>query len=317
MPMKRTELIVCAALLLLSAAGCRKDNGDTEVNAPIRFSGVGITKSLVGSEQDMRAVGLKLYGWEGSDAIFDGRDLTWSSTSWSYSGKTEWWVPGKSYDFLGLYPRTLTAARTNKTISFSHTISDYHYQQQNDLLAGYHTRNYVKGGDASAVDLPMKHLLSQITFKVVNASDAGTLDVSGASITGLYASGTCTITIPGGSYSVVWTPSGDRISSAGKYAGDKSVTALPIGEENMAVLYQEPLLVIPQAVNSEDMKLNLTVTPSGSTPYNKSVSLRAATGITAWEPGKKYTYIASITSNIITFSVTVNDWLEDDEYEIK
>lgn len=265
----------------------------------------------------MRATGLKLYGWEGDEAIFDGRDLTWSSTNWSYSGQTEWWVPGRSYDFLGLYPRTLTPGRAGKTITFSHTISDYHYQQQADLLAGYHTRNYSKGGDASAVILPMKHLLSQLTFKVVNASDSGTLDVSGVSLTGVYASGNCTIDIPGASYSVAWMPSGDRVTSADRYAGDVAVSSLAIGEESMAALFQEPVLVIPQAVNSEDIKLNLTITPSGSVSYDKVLSLRAATGITAWEPGKKYAYIASITSNIITFSVTVNDWIEDDEYVIK
>lgn len=313
----KIRLTLSAAILLVFAAGCGKTVITAEGGKPIVFSGMSVTKSLVTSESDMRTAGLKLYGFEGSNIIFDARDLSFHAGNWEYSGQTEWWLPGNTYDFLGLYPRSVAALRSDREVSFDHEMNDYHYRQQTDLLAGYHNRSYVKGGDASVVVLPMRHLLSQLVIKVVNASDSGTLDVSGVSVTGLYSAGRCSMLVSGGDCVPEWTPAGDRVSDTGKYAGDRTVTGMAVGEENMQDLFQEPILVIPQHVNSEDMKLNITVTPSGSSSYEKSVSFKAATGIAEWEPGKKYTYIASITSNIITFSVTVNDWIEDEEYIIE
>jgi len=217
-----------------------------------------------------------------------------------------------------LYPRSIESTYSGNVVSFSHTITGYTYLQQVDLLAGYASRNFVNTGsgfDKSTVTLPMGHVLSSLVIKVRNASSESTVSLSNISITGLYTAGDCQIApkADGSDCTVTWTPTGDRLTDTDFYGGDILLKNIATGVDALD-MFQEKLLIIPQAVNSDDITLNFTVT-TGSGSANKIIKFNS-TEVLTWQPGKKYTYTANITDNYITFKLTVNDWVEDDAIEL-
>ena len=310
-------------------AGCSKVSGDDLM--PIRFSGATVTKALVSDATGMQSR-ISLYGFEkepgGQEAVIFGNvPLSYlsSKSEWSYPGNIRYWIPDNRYTFIGLYPGEAEKySNTGMSISFSHTITPYSHGDQQDLMAGCHYREFTRGGDASAVVLPMRHLLSAVEFKIQNACTSGTLDISNISLTGLYTAGDCTLTPkPGESdFTATWSPTGEPTGEESThYNGDKAISALAVGPANAQDAFQEMLLVIPQDTDLESIKFRMTVDPSTVTgpsdAYDKVLSIADATNITAWEPGKKYTYIASVSSERITFQILVHDWIEDEEHILK
>ena len=84
----------------------------------IRFSLPTLTRSAIGSEDDLNTDGQSFSVWgcyrhtdgTGSDVqIFDNTTVAYGSGSgWTYEGGLQYWHSGNTYDFYALYPSTET-----------------------------------------------------------------------------------------------------------------------------------------------------------------------------------------------------------------
>jgi len=326
----RLYIFLTISVAIVLSMGCTKEQrGEENGSNAISFSCVA-TKALVDNVDALRSSGVCVYGFETdaksvSSTIFSKEPLSYSAGDgkWSYTGASKYWTPGSNYHFIGLYPKDKNYSNSGNVVTLSnYSISQYSYGSQEDLMAGCTYREFVKSStgsfDKSDVVLPMSHYLSAVVFKVRDAASDGTISISDVYLTGLYVSGSCEIT-PNESadgYTPVWTTSGDRLASNSRiYTGDTTISGISVGDTEYD-LFKEKLLVIPQSVSS-DIVLRLKVTPGdGSGVTYKVLNLNSVGTITSWQPGKKYTYIANVTDQQITFKLSVNDWNEEEVIDI-
>lgn len=273
--------------------------------------------------------------------VFKNHRLDWDGSSWTYS-PTKYWIPGASYSFVAFAPFAPTAnspAGTSgkKTLSNGSaevsgtdeepilTISNYctgrvttganqFDARSEDLLRAYAYRNNTSAEDYSSVALNFEHLLACVTFKIRNATSNDIVKVTDIKLCGIQY--LCDIIITPGNcvldyksdLSIDEFTSDDRTTPAG------STAFLPKGmsESEFKPLYDcTDLTVLPQNLyNKEQAGLTFTLHYSGGREENRILELDKIESIRSWDPGKKYNYNMTITSQDIIFQVVEVPWVE-------
>lgn len=275
-----------AAILLLTAA-CTDELNDcpADTGRAISFTPVAETRAAVEGSALPSGSSFSVWGWYGTGNeinknVFDGNTVTESGGTWGYTGGTQYWIPGMTYNFYGVYPASVTASVTNDGII---TVEGFDCSEAVDLMTA--TATGLLGDDAPTVAMEFRHELARVKVSVeTNGATVDGLKVYGVGYQGHFNSGN--------------TPKWTEI-----------VTAV---EDNTPLLGTTELdmLLLPSAT-LDGAKLKVTYHYGDDAPATRTddASLAIAEG---WTAGQQYHYKVSIVAGKLTITVTVVDWNEED-----
>ena len=346
------KLILFAAIAAI-AVSCAKTS---EVN-PVSGQAIGFdtwTSNLTKSTHTPFATGatFNVYGYKYKTAgevkttVFDGDVVTKASDgSWNYSQIRFWDRNTDSYTFFAISPSGITATAPAQTGLF--VTNDITFEGQNGDVLVAKKKTISKSDYGLAVPLefiPQAALFDLKVKKAKNLEEAN-LRVTAVTLKTIKDKGHLTVASYAGTGKATasWTPF-DPVSTNDFDTSDGIIPVeLPVniaagaeswGKANSVFLINN-LIVMPQALNDEQQKLEITytVTFSGETfTHTREIELNkfdstdmAGEGraeedqnttpfVTSWEPGKHYTYYLTINADIITFTATVADWIDEETY---
>ena len=310
-----------AAILLLTAA-CTDELNDhpADTGRPIAFTPVAETRAAVEGSALPSGSSFRVWGWYGTGNdinknVFNNpfETVMESNGSWGYTGGTQYWIPGMTYNFYGVYPASVTASVTNDGII---TVEGFDCSKAVDLMTASATDVSADGMiyNSGSVSLQFRHLLSLLNFSFENQLTSHAIDITNLRLS-VAVTGDCQ-----SSPSPTWVNlASDKTELILHPAGNP----LQVGKKASA---STPLLVIPQS--NTDVTVTFTVnirevyseTGGGSLIYSKRYTASLATGKAtdnAWRIGNRYNYTATIPTDImngedITLTVSIKDWDEED-----
>ena len=287
--MKRISIKATMSLvvILLLTAACTDELNDcpADTGRAIAFTPVAETRAAVEGSALPSGSSFSVWGWYGTGNeinknVFDGNTVTESGGTWGYTGGTQYWIPGMTYNFYGVYPASVTASVTNDgTI----TVEGFDCSEAVDLMTA--TATGLSGDAAQTVAMQFKHELARVKVSVEsNGATVDGLKVYGVGYQGNFNSGN--------------TP---------KWTVTETAT-----EENTPLSGTTGLdmLLLPSAT-LDGAKLTVTYHYGSDTSATRTdeASLAIAGG---WAAGQQYHYKVSIVAGKLTITVTVVDWNEED-----
>lgn len=318
-----------AASLLLPLASCTDTatgEPDTDARA-IAFTPAAETRAAVdgGSLPD----DFKVWGWYGESTgnidknVFNGTII--KAPNWTYDGGAQYWIPGMTYNFYGVYP----AGYGNCTNSGVITVEDFDCSKCGEDAVDLMTTTATgDGSNPATVAMQFKHALTRITFsaKLADGLDAGySLQVKEVA---LWASneGTMTQDMSKPDNKPVWTTEpylteGDDPTVNDKYKaylyqlttdnGALKDETINIGQTvQLNAEKKGDLLVIPQAMSHTRpvlaIRYRLGYNGNYTEPMWRVCYLKDTT--TDWTPGISLNYTFTIDENNVYFGILINDW---------
>ena len=210
--------------------------------------------------------------------VFNGTII--KAPSWTYDGGAQYWIPGKTYNFYGVYPAGYGSCTNSGVI----TVEDFDCSKAVDLMTATHTRTY-DGTNADAVNMQFKHELARVKVSVeTNGATVDGLKVHGVGYQGHFNSGN----------TPKWTVTG---------TAEENTTPL-LGETELDML----LLPTTDLTNAK-LEVTYHYGSDESAIRTDDASLAIAEG---WTAGQQYHYKVSIVAGKLTITVTVVDWNEED-----
>jgi len=280
------------------------------------------TKALLNSQEDLQdSDGVGLFGTlsrTASQTIFSNDRLQYADDSWSY-GYVLWWIKGGFYDFAAVYPYTddeasIGSGKANysyspsgSTISISNISANW---ESPDLMYGFAERDLTTSENYSTVPINMNHAFASVEFRILNASGEAVRNISDISLKQIISSGSVSAT--SNNIKPDWTL-GTRSNTGYTRSGVVFPTVEYNREEHS--LFNGPVVVIPQQVLNAGTTLSFNKT-GGDNQTSISVNLSNIGKIQNWEAGKKYSYLITLQSTTITYTVEVVDWIEDPIYNL-
>lgn len=308
-------------LVFVLGACSSSDEPAADPSVPVGFSVQTETRAAVTGTTLPDGSLFKVWGGYNGNNVFDGREVTKTASGCTYTG-TEYWVPGKTYNFHAVYPAgaTLTVAGDG-TVSVSNFDCSATGDAAVDLMTAS-TPDDIKADEIIAsqkpVELTFSHLLSHISFVFDNqltGYEAEVTDISfSIRVKGDYNSSTepspWTNLILG---AITLYPAADPAADPLKVANGSSVTS-------------DPALVIPQSNTGVNVTFTVTIREiideaTGSTmTVVKRFTSPLATTDGEWEMGQRYEYKATLTDELmemdgltqITLVVKITDWSVED-----
>lgn len=295
--MRRSALSVTLILLAGLAAACGKvENQDPARSLRISVASenlLGTKGSLYGGTKGSLYGGTKatLYGgdakptgaigalgFSGTEKILDGTAAK-VGERWETAGKF-YFSSSTSLGLFAYYPSGLTLATKNSTgLTFSHTVPSA-AADQSDIMLGHTTETVSK--DDMDVSVTLDHALTSVTFKY-GSVPASNFSVTGITISGVYASGTCTYT-PAASPAFTWS----GLTAGGSFTGSTSVT--PSAGAGLGA--SATFALIPQVNFKPSIKVDYSYNGSA-----KSSTYTPADNI-SWERGSTYTYKINYSTSL-------------------
>lgn len=278
-----------AAILLLTAA-CTDELNDrpADTGRAIAFTPAAETRAAVEGSALPSGSSFSVWGWYGTGNkinknVFDNITVTESDGTWGYTGGTQYWIPGMTYNFYGVYPADDVEAsvESNGTI----TVKDFDCSKAVDLMTATHTRTY-DGTNADAVNMQFKHELARVKVSV---------ESNGATVDGLKV------------YGVGYKGNFNSTGNPSKWT--EIVTA---AEENTPLSGETELdmLLLPTTdLTNAMLKVTYHYGNDASATRTDDASLAIAEG---WAAGQQYHYKVSIVAGKLTITVTVVEWNEED-----
>lgn len=280
------KTILGLSALLLTAA-CTDELAENPADGahPIAFTPAAETRAAVDGSSLPSSSSFRVWGWYGTGNdinknVFDGNTVTESNGTWGYTGGTQYWIPGMTYNFYGVYPADYGRCDNSGVI----TVDNFDCSNAVDLMTAMHTREY-NGTNADAVNMQFKHELARVKVSVEsNGATVKGLKVYGVGYQGNFNSGTPS----------KWTVTG---------TAEENTTPLS-GETELDML----LLPTTDLTNAK-LKVTYHYGNDASATRTDEASLAIAGG---WAAGQQYHYKASIVAGKLTITVTVVDWNEED-----
>ena len=275
------------------------DGGNTPADGPVPIS---FQTPETRAAKDGFDVGdaFSVWGWYADDAgtnsrqVFNAEEVTnGGNNSWSYDG-TQYWIAGKTYDFYAVYPTDVNAqVSQDGTITIENFDASQTGADAVDLMTASDTG--MKGDSPQVVGLRFGHLLSRVNIMVqAEGSDA---QISQARLSGIKTKGD----YDSGQQSAPWTLDGTTSSFDLPSGGNHTATSVPsdlLGD----------LLLPPQPVSG--FTLSVTYSFAGTPAATKEITLPADV-VPLWVAGQSYTYTLTLSSNYISFGISVvNEWGE-------
>ena len=273
------------AILLLTAA-CTDELNDrpADTGRAIAFTPAAETRAAVEGSALPSGSSFSVWGWYGTGNeinknVFDGNTVTESGGTWGYTGGTQYWIPGMTYNFYGVYPAGYGSCNNSGVI----TVDNFDCSNAVDLMTATHTRTY-NGTNADAVNMQFKHELARVKVSVEsNGATVDELKVYGVGYKGNFNSGNTS----------QW-----------------SVTETAV-EDNTPLLGTTELdmLLLPSAtLDGAKLKVTYHYGDDASATRTDDASLAIEGG---WTAGQQYHYKVSIVAGKLTITVTVVDWKEE------
>lgn len=312
-------------LVFVLGACSSSDEPAADPSVPVGFSVQTETRAAVTGTTLPDDSLFKVWGGYDGNNVFDGREVTKTASGCTYTG-TEYWVPGKTYNFHAVYPAELPAGAT-LTVAGDGTVSvsNFDCSATGDAAVDLMTASApnIKADKIIAsqnrVELTFSHLLSHISFVFDNQLTGGyaaeVTDISfSIQVKGDYNSST---------EASPWTKLNPGTITLYPAAAP---AAAPLKVANGSKATSAPALVIPQS--NTGVKVTFTVTireiidkDTGSTmTVVKRFTSPLATTDGKWEMGQRYEYKATLTDKLmemdgltqITLNVTITDWSVED-----
>ena len=312
-------------LVFVLGACSSSDEPAADPSVPVGFSVQTETRAAVtGTTLPVGSL-FKVWGGYDGNKVFDGREVTKTASGCTYTG-TEYWVPGKKYNFHAVYPAELPAEAT-LTVAGDGTVSVSNFDCSAtggaavDLMTAS-APDDIKADEIIAspnpVELPFSHLLSHISFVFENQLTGYAAEVTDISfsiqVKGDYNSSTeaspWTNLSPG---AITLYPAAAPAAAPLKVANGSSVTS-------------DPALIIPQGNTGVNVTFTVTIreiidedTESTMTVVKRFTSPLATTD-GEWKMGQRYEYKATLTDKLmemdgltqITLVVKITDWSVED-----
>ena len=290
------------------------------------------------------------YKWKTGPAdettVFDGDDVKYDGTNWSYANPRFWDVNFDAYTFFAVYPKDKLTTAPPKTGLFVTDELTFDGATEPLLIAQRKTVN--KGGapyfnNYDAVPLVFKHMSALVDLKVrkAEAIKGAVLEVTGITLNNIQTKGKFTVASYSGDNDPVgsagaggWELAATPVPANFTNASGSGVASLPTLAANSGYdkagagdLISE-LVVMPQifTVGGQSLTINYTLTSGGdATNHTVTVDLRefdevenavnTDTTIPSWLPGVHYTYYLIIDANAISFTASIANWdVEKDGY---
>lgn len=306
-------------LVFVLGACSSSDEPAADPSVPVGFSVQTETRAAVTGTTLPDGSLFKVWGGYDGNNVFDGREVTKTASGCTYTG-TEYWVPGKTYNFHAVYPAELPAEATltvagDGTVSVSNFDCSATGDAAVDLMTASAPNIEADKIIASpnSVELTFSHLLSHISFVFDNQLGyaAEVTDISFLiQVKGDYNSST---------EPSPWTnlnPGAITLYPA----------AAPLTVANKLSVTSDPALVIPQGNTGVDVTFTVTIRKiidkdTGSTmTVVKRFTSPLATTDGEWKMGQRYEYKATLTDKLmemdgltqITLVVKITDWSVED-----
>lgn len=306
-------------LVFVLGACSSSDEPAADPSVPVGFSVQTETRAAVTGTTLPDGSLFKVWGGYDGNNVFDGRKVTKTASGCTYTG-TEYWVPGKTYNFHAVYPAELPAEATlavadDGTVS----VSKFDCSATGDAAVDLMTAS-APDIDAdeiiarqNSVELTFRHLLSHISFVFDNQTGyaAEVTDISfSIRVKGNYNSST---------EASPWT----------NLTGEITLypAAAPLKVANGSKATSDPALVIPQSNTGVNVTFTVTIREiidedTGSTTMTvvKRFTSPLATTDDEWKMGQRYEYKATLTNELmemngltqITLVVKITDWSVED-----
>lgn len=279
---------------LLLMAACTNELVDSAADGARAISFTSAAETRAAVEGNALPADFKVWGGYDGNAVnvFNGETVQYPN--WTYTGGTRYWVPGKTYNFYGVYPAALPnvscSAKDGLMVTTFDTSSNSG-KDAVDLMTAQKHISYESG--EQSVQMQFQHELCKVKFTVKAERGISATTVKKMVLFGYKNQG-------GFSSEAKWSLSGVPCSaenSAMRFTGEHSLT------ENKPLESNEWLL-IPQR---SELQFTLGYTKDGS---DKDITQKISeTGTVNWIAGKAYHYVITIKSNAITFAeFVVEEW---------
>lgn len=276
-----------SALLLTAACTDEQVENPADGARPIAFTPAAETRAAVDGSSLPSSSSFRVWGWYGTGNdinknVFNNpfETVMESNGSWGYTGGTQYWIPGMTYNLYGVYPASVTASVTNDGII---TVEGFDCSKAVDLMTA--TATDLSGDDARTVAMQFKHELARVKVSVEsNGATVDGLKVYGVGYKGNFNSGNTS------KWTVTETAAEESTLLSGKTA-------------------QDMLLLPATDLTNAKLKVTYHYGSDASATRTDEASLAIEGG---WTAGQQYHYKVSIVAGKLTITVTVVDWNEED-----
>lgn len=279
------------AVILLLTAACTDELNDrpADTGRAIAFTPVAETRAAVEGSALPSGSSFSVWGWYGTGNeinknVFKDVTVTESGGTWGYTGGTQYWIPGMTYNFYAVYPAKYGSCTNTGII----TVEGFDCSNAVDLMTA--TATGLSGDEALTVAMKFGHLLAKIEF--VGKSEGGNATVNKLVLSNISTQGT---------YVSSSTPLWSNLTN--KDITIDSSTDLTL--EGVSV--SGDMLLIPQTLTAPQ----LTVTYSTDTETGRTETYTLPVDVvSSWVAGQSYRYTFTVTGGgYIIFDVpTVNKW---------
>lgn len=305
-----------------------------EVNSVIAFDNYlgkdAMTKATVASKENVSYVNVNAYLYKKGTTDYEFssnfmQNVQVATEDGAYTPAKYWPALDQVIDFVAWVPELASEKASNITVVGNELTFKVPSEAtlQSDLLVANPVlqKNGAAETTKSSVALNFKHLLSRIAFQI-NGSQIPDDKITEVTLTELTLNGSFategTVTLTGETPAVKATE--------GKTTTAYALTGKHFGFENDVIKNGENatedgnyLMIIPDANAPTHITIEYTVTTydkagEGRAPVGEPIvntahfALQPATGTFAYEAGKAYKYIFSITMDTISFDVEIEDW---------
>lgn len=279
-----------------------------------------------------------------SNAEYDTDDE--GSTGWTFTGENKYyWPEGGGYLTFAAYSPadaigtiTYEAGTGLKIVGFE---VEANASNQYDLLYSKRTYNQTKDNQTDSndtydgVDIVFQHALSSIQFAARTENDYSTttIELTGIKLYGVYSKGDFnegvdetkieedvdgnpTTVNRGTDYynSPKWTNQSEIVAEASAYVAYENTEGLTLKKTAQTLngtTGQTDLILLPQTlpVTGATVIVDYTIkTTGGEIPQQAKVEIDEL--VSAWEPGKRYTYTIIFGLDQIYFAPSVDSWVD-------
>lgn len=308
-------------LVFVLGACSSSDEPAADPSVPVGFSVQTETRAAVTGTTLPDGSLFKVWGGYDGNNVFDGREVKKTASGCTYTG-TEYWVPGKMYNFHAVYPAELPAEAI-LTVDGDGTVSvsNFDCSATGDAAVDLMTASVpdIKADEIIAsqnpVELTFSHLLSHISFVFDNKLTGYAAEVTDISFL-IQVKGDYSSTEPS-----PWTNL--TLGAITLYPA-----ADPLKVANRSSVTSDPALVIPQSNTGVNVTFTVTIreiideTTGSTMTVVKRFTSPLATTDGKWEMGQRYEYKATLTDKLmememddltqITLNVTIKDWSVED-----
>lgn len=306
-------------LVFVLGACSSSDEPAADPSVPVGFSVQTETRAAVTGTTLPDGSLFKVWGGYDGNNVFDGRKVTKTASGCTYTG-TEYWVPGKTYNFHAVYPAELPAGAITVAGDGTVSVSNFDCSATGDAAVDLMTASAPDDIEADeiiaspdAVELTFSHLLSHISFVFDNKLTGYAAEVTDISFS---------IRVKGNYISTEASP----WTNLNPGAITLYPAAAPLKVANGSSVTSDPALVIPQSNTRVNVTFTVTIREiideaTGSTmTVVKRFTSPLATTDGEWEMGQRYEYKATLTDKLmemdglkqITLDVKITDWSVED-----